>query len=218
MIEVKFSLPELDAALHSAEGEIAQRATRAMRAAVDGAKADLRASVEAAGLGKRLAFTWQGKAYPESGQSLSPGGYLWSKAPGIIDAFSREATIVPVNGAKHLAIPTENVPFVGGGRNKRRMSPVEVEARFDQDLFFLPGRRGTKLAFVNAVQGYRGKGFRPPTARRLRGDKIRKGREAKPVLMFVLARSVRTTKRLDLDAVAARWASRYPGLLQDQYR
>ncbi|ESQ82391.1 hypothetical protein AEAC466_17360 [Asticcacaulis sp. AC466] len=187
------------------ESEIAADVTGGMRLATEGLKEDLRDQVRKAGLGTKLANTWRGQVYPAHQDSLDPAGVVWSKAPKLLDAFDRNPNIVPVNGAKMLAIPTKNVPRQSA---RRLMTPVEVEATFNQDLIITRGRNGHLYAYVNVVAAKNKRGFRAPTKGRLK-----QGREVKLVMMFVLVRSVRPGKRVDIDTSVNTWTARLPGLV-----
>lgn len=147
---------------------------------------DLREDTRGAGLGEGVANAWRLNIYDEA--SASPTGLVYSKAPLIVAAFGQDTTITAHGGHLYLAIPTANVPGIGN----RRMSPVEVEARFNQDLIFLPSHTGSTLAFVNVVPAKSGKGFRPATKGR-----IAQGRQAQMVLMFVMVQQVHLRKRLN---------------------
>ena len=157
-------------------------------------------------MGRRLANTWRGQVFPKSGNSLEPAGYVSTKAGTIIGAFAEGATILPTDGRRYLAIPTNNVPLKARGR---RMTPLDVEVSFDQDLIIRKGRNGRKLAFVNVIQAKNKRGWRQGTRRRLA-----QGRAVKLVLMFTLVPFVRLPKKLDPDAAFLRWAARYDGLVQ----
>jgi hypothetical protein len=117
-------------------------------------------------MGARLSRTWQSEVYPKNKNSLSPAGFVYSKAPKIIDAFSRGATIRPVNGAKYLWLPTKNVPRKG--RN-RKMTPDEVDSLYNAEFVILPSkRRGVLLAFIPVIAARSGRGFRQATKGRLK--------------------------------------------------
>nr|WP_281375421.1 DUF6441 family protein [Sphingomonas jinjuensis] len=191
-------------ALSNFEGEIAGAATEAMRETMPLAKQELRDQITSSGLGQRLANTWRGNVYPQSRRSVNPAGYIYSNAPDIVDAFSRGATIRPLAGRRFLAIPTNNVPQTRARGARKQMTPEEVQLAFNQDLFFKRGPNGRVYAFVNAVQSRNRKSFKPSTKGRLA-----QGRAEKPVLMFVMVPAVRLPKLLDLDAVAAKWTSRF---------
>lgn len=195
----------LKMALDGFEGSIADAATAAMRETTPIAKQELREQVTSAGLGARLANTWRGDVYPRSRQSVNPAGYIYSNAPDIIDSFSRGAQIVPLAGRRFLAIPTKNVPNAVGRRGaSRKMTPEQIENSFNQDLFFKRGRAGRVLAFISAVRSRSGKTFRRGTKGRLA-----QGRELQPILMFVLVPTARAPKLLDIEAVAAKWATNF---------
>lgn len=219
-MEFTVRLPDFGDVVDRARGATAAAITAAMREASDGLKADLRAQTIGAGLGTRLANTWRGTTYPEGRDSLTPAGFVYSNAPLIIDAFSRGAAIRPVNGARYLWIPTENVPKArrrldrtGKVARGGRLTPEEVENLYNDDLYLRPGTNGGKLAFINVVGGKNGRGFR-------RGTKGRtaQGRTAQPVLMFVLRRTVRLPKLIDPQSLAERWITRLPGLISRRLR
>lgn len=138
----------------------------------------LQDDTRAGGLGDRVAKAWQLKVYKDS--PLQPAALVYSKAPEIVTAFSNDTTITAHDGHLYLAIPTDNVPRSGN----HRMTPEEVEIRFNQKLTFLSTRPGEALAFVNASPMKRGN-FRSPT----------KGR-SQLVLMFVMVQQVHLAKRL----------------------
>ena len=178
--------------------DMAKAASLAMADVVDDVRDDWRDAVVRAGLGKRLANTVRGRAFPDPGRaSLDPAGWVYSKAPTLMDVYSRGATVLPTDGRRYLAIPTRNVPRAG----RVRMTPLEVEVAFNQDLIVVPGKSGNLLAFVDALKGRRAGTFRAPTARRLA-----QGRQRKLVLMFTLVRQVRIRRRFSLEVLAARGA------------
>ncbi|MDQ2735493.1 MAG: DUF6441 family protein [Pseudomonadota bacterium] len=190
------------------EGDIASAATGAMRDTTPQAKQELREQVTSNGLGSRLANTWQDKVYPLKRNSVTPGGYIWSNAPDIIDAFERGATIVPTNGRKYLWIPTKSVPRArGGGRatSTKRMTPEQVQREFSQDFVIRKGKAGRLLAFIAKDRGSTSRG----ALRKVRKGRLGHGAKQELVLMFTLVRAVRLPKFLDLDAVAARWGQHF---------
>ncbi len=204
-MKVNVGVFDMQALMDGIEGDLAEAASRAMRDTTYKALLELREQVTSAGMGQRLANTWRDRVFPERRRSMTPTGYIWSNAPDIIDAFSRGAQIVPLAGRRFLAIPTKNVPNARGRRgSSNKMTPEQVENAFNQDLFFKRGKSGRVLAFINAIGGRNGRGFRRATKGR-----TAQGRDAKPVLMFVMVPSVRLPKVLDLDAVAQRWAANF---------
>lgn len=209
-MRITFTHTDLKAALDDARDDVKQHNTSAMLQATDALKKDLRDQVTGAGLGGRLANTWRSKNYPPSGVAMNPAGLVISKAPKLIDAFDSGPTIVPVNGQRYLAIPTDNVPPKAGGRGgARKMTPLDVEVAFNQDLIIRKARTGNLLAFVNVVKARNGRGYRRATKGR-----VAAGRQAELILMFVLVRSVTLQKRLDIQAAADRGGARLASLLQ----
>jgi hypothetical protein len=150
------------------EDDLAKITTAAMAEGTELLKRDLRQDVEDAGLGRRLALTWRSNVYPQGGRaSLDPAGWVWTKAPKLIEVYEEGAMIRPSNGRHYLAIPSKNVPLKGRGR---RMPPLDVETAFNQDLIIRRGHKpGVWTAWINAVAGRTGKGFKPVTKGRLRG-------------------------------------------------
>lgn len=194
------------------EQAMAAAISSAMRRGTELLKEDWRSQIESAGLGTKLAKTVQGRTYPTGSDSRDPATWVFTKAPAIIDAFDRGPVILPTNGRFYLAVPTLNVPRKG----RRRLTPVEVEAMYNQDLIIKPGRNGNLYAFVD-TQGAtwlrnQGKAYGTKGALKGYGPRPKRGR---PILklMFTLVRQTRLRKRLDLDAIASRAAARYPGLL-----
>lgn len=202
------------------EGEIAGAATSAMRRTAEQTRDRLRRQTTSAGLGSRLPNTWTARAYPAGAKnSINPAGLVYSRAPDIMDAFTRGATIRPIGGDNYLWIPTKNVPRarsrssawqrVGGpdGSRPRRLragalTPEECESRFNTDFVVKKGRAGRRLAFMDLVRARSGRGVRGATAGRRR-----QGREPKLTLMFVLTKTAKMPKLFDLDKEAQAWAA-----------
>lgn len=207
----------LEEACDGGELQIAMAMTATMIEIGKGLKEDLRAQVRGAGLGERMAKTWQSRIYPQGSRpSVDPAGWVWSNAPKVVDAFDRGVSIYPQNGRRYLAIPTQRVPRKAGfGRGRRGvMTPLDVEVSFNQDLIVLPDKRkpGRLLAFVDATLGRRGKA-RPATKRRLA-----QGRDRQLILMFVLVRMTRLPKLLDIDAVVNTALGRFDAALARNWR
>lgn len=173
----------------------------ALQEATEGLKEELRDRTFSV-LGNRLAYTWQGRFYANAGDPNGPAGFVWTKAPRILDFFSADRVVTPIG--KAMAIPVNPVIKRFG----RRMSIAEVEARFNQDLQPRRLKSGNIGLFANLVGARSGRGFRAPTKGRLA-----QGRRAEPVLMFVLVDSLRSRKLVDLVAPAQRWANRVPDLV-----
>lgn len=202
-------------AMGAVKDDMAVAVTRTADRIEAGLKGELRAQVTGSGLGARLANSWRGRRYPEQRNSLSAAAFVWSKAPHIIDAFDRGATILPLGGRRYLAIPTENVPprRRGGGFGGRgaKMNPFEVETAFNQDLVFTRTAKGTLIAFIEAVAAKNKRGFRSPSLKRLRD-----GRPVDIVVMFILIPSAKLPRKLDIDAAAERWAGRADDILGEE--
>jgi hypothetical protein len=186
--------------------------TAAMREAAAGLKEEYRDQVFGAGLGRKLAYTWQSEAYPKSGASMEPAGFVYSKAPKIISLFASGAVIRPLHGSRYLWIPTAAVPrSLRGGRGaKAKMTPEEVERHYNTDIFVRRGRGGNYLAYVMAS---------PARSRRRRGAATRgpRARPEQPIHVFTLVRQVQGRKLLDLEGPAQRWAARYSALVEKHW-
>lgn len=222
--------------------------TAGIRAVTDGAKADLRGQIAAAfgDRGRSLATTWRSKVYPETGESMSAAGIVWSAAPAIIDAFDRGATIRAAR-AKFLAIPTGFNRETGRRGAKPRVSPADMVA--SRQAFLVPFRQGggargflwcLKVSEASSAQRTRsrrradrmviaanrwdvatgkGGGRRADGTRRLTGRQIQERLLSQGfVPMFVLLRQVRFAQRIDVRAVARRWAARMPQEIVSRWR
>lgn len=212
-----FKADDLKGVMKRAYDDAELSVTDAMNDVAAGLKGELREQVVGAGLGRRLANTWRSKRFPETRPSINSAAFVWSKAPDIIDAFERGPTIVPVNGRKYLAIPTENCPprRRGGefGGKGRKASPFEVETIYNQDLRFARTSNGRLIAYVEAIGAKNQKGFRPATPKR-----IATGRKVAAVVMFVFVPTVQMRKRLDVAGAANHWADRVPSLIGQHWR
>ena len=172
--------------------------TRGVHKSTQTLKERLRADVRSAGLGDRLAKTWQDKKFPAGRKtSLNAAGFIWSKAPEIIRAHTEGTTIRPTS-KRFLAIPTDNVPRRGFDR-KKRATPENWNSEKFGPLRFIPGRNGPALLVVDGVRftksGRVGKQLKSP--RKKSGD-FKKG--VTTVVMFVLVPQVSLRRRLDPQA------------------
>lgn len=204
-MRIKARMVGLDAVLLDGLGRLERATTLAMEEAGEGLKEELRDKTFAAGLGNRLPYTWKLRSFPGAGASLEPAAYVYSAAPKILSFFTAARVIMPFGAA--FAIPVS--PVIG--RGGRALNPVEVEDRFNQDLEpgFLPS--GNLGLFLNLV---RGRSRRRPGFRQATKGRRAQGREVERVLMFVLVRSLRSRKAIDLDTIGNRWAGRVPGLIE----
>jgi len=214
----KVSQADFSKVIEGIEDGVARATMRAMDRATVDVKADLGAQMTQAGFSARFSKAWDRNVYPASGRlSLNPAGYVKSKAPEIIDAFTRGATIRPVHGSRYLWIPTKNVPrarrrVLGGGGIARAgaLTPSEVEDRFG-DFIYLHEKGGGLGAYVEAIRGRNGRSERRATAGRLA-----QGRDRRLVRMFSLRKSVRMPKLLDLSQPAELGASAFVNYLSDE--
>ncbi len=197
--------------LRQAEADTARSVTRAMRAVSEGLKADLRADVIDAGLGQRLANTWRGKTFPESGASIEAAAFAWSKAPNIVDAFDRGVTIRSRHGF-WLAIPTPAAGKTGlnptGAR--KRITPGGWERRTGMRLRFVYRRGRPSLLVADEARMTR----RGLAAK----SRSKSGRGQVTAIIFLLVPQVTLRKRLDIEVTAIRWAARVPGLIASHWR
>lgn len=91
-----------------------------MRSAADGLKKDLRDQVTGAGMGSKLANTWRSAVYENRG--YDPVGFVYTRAPQIIQAFDQGVLIKPQGGHVWLAIPTDTAPKKG--TDGKRITPL----------------------------------------------------------------------------------------------
>jgi hypothetical protein len=196
--------------LLQADLQQAERAvTRGVGQATIGLQAELRSQVTAAGLGPRLARAWRSRVYPESGTSLTAAGVVWTKAPRIIGAFT-QTTIIRSKRGLYLAIPTPAAGRYGDGR--RKITPLGWERRTGQRLRFVYRRNGPSLLVADNVRlTSRGQAVGNTGRRRTASFTRLAGRTTVPI--FILVPQVTLTKRLDIEAPAAKWARRLPGLI-----
>lgn len=194
---------EIASACKAASSRVEAAALNAVEVATDGLKRELREQTEAS-LGHRIAFAWRSEIYPNTDTGDGPAGFVWSKAPKIVDFWSAERVRTPVGG--FFAIPVNPVIKRGG----RAMSIAEVETKFNQDLQPVRLPSGNLGLFADLVQGKskRRRGFRQATKGRLA-----QGRRAEKVLMFVLVRTLRSRKLIDITSVANKWAAQVPAII-----
>lgn len=190
------------------EAAAAEKAvTLGVTAAATGLKDDLRAQVTSAGLGEKMARTWQFKRYPSSGYSLGTAGLVYSKAPLVIRAFNEGALIKSKEGF-FLAIPTSAAPKRGVGG--KRITPSNFPEHSLGRLRFVYRRGAPSLLVVDGLRAGTGKrgGFRKASA-----SALKSGRGLTTVVMFILVPQVSIKKRLNIEAVAQRWEEKLPELI-----
>ena len=207
------------------EEDLARIPTRTMRQAAKLLQQDLFDETVGAMLGYRLAKTWRTRTYPQSADSLEPAGWVWTKAPVLIDAFDRGVTIT-AKGRRWLAIPTEaagkRAPIggatgSGGIRGKSaRITPAGFEARTGLKLRFVYQGPTPSLLVVDGARRdalKRAARYQPKG----RGSKLY-GPAGRTIVVFILLRQVRLKKRLELDGPAFRASQRWEALLTENWR
>ena len=221
--------PDIDALVSGTEEEVAGFVTATMGEASAELQADWRQQIEQARLGPRLAKSIRREVYPRGQNSVDAAALVWTRAPKIIDAYARGSTIRPVNGARYLWIPTDDVPKK---RQGNRLTPQEVEAQFGRDLVIIdpsshrlrstPSRvnNGVAYAGFSGLVARRKSGRWRNAGRREMNPKYRVYRESTRqfVLMFTLVPMVKVSKRLDLEALAREAEARFPGQLSKNWR
>jgi len=194
--------------------DIERAVTTGTRDAGRGLKTELRRQVGSAGLGQRLANSWQDKHY--ANQKLDAASLVYTKAPQIIRAFDEGAVIRSKRG-RFLAIPTENAPRKG--TDGRRITPSTFPEHRFGPLRFVPRRSGPSLLVVDGLrasfsrQTGQLRGFRRATDRARRS-----GQGLTTVVMFLLVPQVKLRKRLDVARAAERWSAALPALIQQQLK
>jgi len=162
-------------------------------------KDDLRGQVTNAGLGSKLAKSWQAKVYPKGKKSLDAAGWIFSKAPKIIRAFNEGAVIKSKDGW-FLAIPTEAAPKRGVGGKRITPSNFPEHALGRLRFVYRPG--AVSLLVVDGLRAGTGKrgGFRKAS-----DSALKSGRGLTTVVMFFLVPQAQLKKRLDYKAVVNQW-------------
>ena len=162
-------------------------------------KTDLRAQVTSAGLGTKLAKSWQANIYPKGKKSIAAAGWVYSKAPKIIRAFN-DGVVIKRRSKTFLAIPTASAPKRGVGG--KRITPDNFPEHSLGRLRFVYRPGNVSLLVVDGLRASTGKrsGFRKAS-----DSALKSGRGLATVVMFFLVPQVKLRKRLDYQAVVARW-------------
>jgi hypothetical protein len=175
-------------------GDLADRLRAGVTEASTALKQELRGQVTGAGMGERLARTWQDKIYPaRHKQTLGPAALVYSKAPEIVRAFDEGMTIRSRDGF-FLAVPTE---AAGRGSGGKRRTPGEWERRHGQRLR-LVYRQGAPSLLVADNARLDGRGIARANVTRARAGAYTrlKGRTTVPI--FILLPQVTLPKVLDV--------------------
>lgn len=178
--------------------------TEGVREITNNVKQGLRQQVVSSGLGQRLSLTWRSQIFPKSGKSLEAAGWIWSKAPELIDAFTRGVVIRSSKGF-FLAIPTPAAPKRGIGG--KRINPSNFPEWSLGKLRFVYRKTGPSLLVVDNLRAKTGKrgGFAKASE-----SALRTGRGLSTVVMFILLPQVSLKKRLDTQALAQRGQQALP--------
>lgn len=170
----------------------------------DRIKNDLRGQVAGAGLGNKLAKSWQAKLYPKGKKSIDAAGWVFSKAPKLIRAFD-EGTLIKSKDGFFLAIPTEAAPKRGVGGKRITPSNFPEHSLGRLRFVYRPGR--ISLLVVDNLRAGTGKrgGFRKASE-----SALKTGLGLATVVMFFLVPQVKLRKRLDYKAVVNRWEPQLP--------
>jgi hypothetical protein len=209
-VNLTVSVPDFRGLMAELRAQMRLANTEAMRRSARAFEKRMEAATEAAGLGKRMARTWQSETYPKDNYSLGPAGFVWSKAPEPMRAFTSGVTIRGKGGG-FLAIPSAEVlkvrgVSVAGDRNKR-ITPGGFERATGIKLRLIKGEG--RIGFLigdRAVGGGIGRNTsRQGGFRALTKGRIKKGAVAKPFLAFTLVPAVTLRKRIDLEALQRAW-------------
>jgi len=93
-----------------AEFKEAERAvTAGVRKATNGLKQSMRTQVVSSGMGRKMANTWRGIAYPKGQNSIRAAGLVYTKASEIMAGFD-QSTVIKSKSGFWLAIPSTEVP------------------------------------------------------------------------------------------------------------
>lgn len=221
---------DLEGLAKGLEEDLASAVTAGVRAGTDALKADVREETAVAfSLSHRLPKAWRSSVFPRSGTSVDASGWVAVKntAANIIQSAAQAMTIY-ARGGRWLAVPTPDAGKFGlkagrggfgattGGRgNRERITPAGFERRTGMKLRFVPdnGRR----AFLIADQAQLTRGIVAPYRAKGRGSRLY-GPAGKSIVVFVLVRSTRTKKRMDLDAVASRAGDQTANLIVTGWR
>ena len=170
----------------------------------DRIKNDLRGQVSGAGLGSKLAKSWQAKLYPKGKKSIDTAGWVFSKAPKLIRAVD-EGTLIKSKDGFFLAIPTEAAPKRGVGGKRITPSNFPEHSLGRLRFVYRPGR--ISLLVVDNLRAGTGKrgGFRKASE-----SALKTGRGLATVVMFFLVPQVKLRKRLDYKAVVNRLEPQLP--------
>lgn len=152
-----------------------------------------------AALGPRVANAWRMATYDNvSDGPAQQAGFIWSKAPKIVTAFSEGVRISGRHG-QWLAIP---LPAAGKAPARRRMTPslFEMIRGLKLRMVYSKNRRSALLVADDARLSGHGRGAALPAPKGPRGigRAVAARRGGTTIPIFVLVKSVKVPKRLDL--------------------
>lgn len=206
-------------------GDMKKATTLGVTAATEGLLEDLRAHVRGAGMGGRVANAIRLGVFPgkrdyrgRTGREFSfrTAGTIFYPSPktrpsGALEIFMAMSEGMTIRGQnrKYLAIPLKTVPRKAGRGARPRMTPDEVAAFHGQDaLKVRPGAKaGTFVLYLEFDKAKR-------PARTASGRRSKAANPRGRVDYFILVPMVRMPRKLDFDAVAARWANRVGELIE----
>jgi hypothetical protein len=211
-MQIKFVTDDFAGVAAAFKAAAKEGATRALERTARRIEKDLEAATEAAGLGKRMARTWQSKTFPQGDKtSLSPAAFVWSKAPGPMRAFT-EGAVIKASVGKFLAIPTQEVLRVRGrgtaGQTNQRITPAGFTRATGIELRFVAG--GDGIGFLvgttaSGAFGVAGNKTKRAGFRKLTKGRIRKGAVGRNFLAFTLVPAVRLRRRIDIEEIGRRF-------------
>ena len=191
--------------LMQGEVEAGQKAvTSVMRDAGRDLQDEWRRQITNASLGPRLARTIRSEVYPKGRNSLNAAAMVWTRAPVIVDAHNT-GPLIRAKGGFWLAIPTE---AAGKGRNGKRPTPGEWEARTGLKLQFIPRRSGPSLLIAEARMTKHG---------RAAVSRSKTGRGLASIPIFLMVRQVSLRKRLDLERPSRAALNALPGAIVSRW-
>jgi hypothetical protein len=207
-MQISVRTPSFGAYAERLRLEMAKGFSITMRSLTRDFELAMEAATRASGLGARIAKTWQSRTYPDASRdSLNPAGYVWSKAPGPMRAFTLGATIRGKSG-NYLAIPSPEVAALPAMRRRGGREAGFTPARFEQvtgiKLRLIKGDGGIGFLIGDrdaSRVGRRGRaGFKSVSARA-----AKRGAKAKPFLAFTLVPSVTIRQRINVQQIGAQW-------------
>ncbi|EFO33906.1 conserved hypothetical protein [Roseibium sp. TrichSKD4] len=194
---------DLQKHLEGEQRELSAALRGGMEDAAELGKRRFRQQITRAGLGARLAKTWRSQVYPRKGlPTMEPAALIWSKAPQIVDAFSKDGAIRSVSQGGWLAIPTDFAPASRKrGARGRRMSMADFLSEFGNESLAVVAKPG---AGGRVLYAFSETGFRRSRGKRKGSRRVKAGGRSKSerVLMYTLVKQVRLGKRFDVALTA----------------